>query len=109
MDRQLLSGMFLCITAAGVEVIVGYCVAHWITLTASKTVGYIVSSIALLLCMIAGILALNVRSQLAHTDDTQPRQGRRLFMANLNLLVAMQVITLIFAATVAVGTVRPNS
>lgn len=109
MDRQLLGSMALCVTAAAIEVIVGFSVAHWVTVTASKTMSYIVSFVALVLCVAAALLAWNVRKQLASAEDSAPQHGRRLFMANLNLLVGALVTVLILAATIAVTTVRPDS
>lgn len=109
LDRQLLGGMALCVSAAAIEVIIGFSVAHWVTITASKTMGYLVSFIALMLCVAAALLAWNVRRQLAEADDSAPGHGRRLFMANLNLLVGALVTALILAATTALITIRPNS
>lgn len=109
LDRQLLASMTLSVFAAAVEVIVGFSVAHWITLTASKTTGYVVSAGAFACCIIAVLLALNVRRKLVPAPDTEPRDGRRLFMARLDLLVAGLVTLLVLAGTLILFVLRPNS
>jgi hypothetical protein len=109
LDRLLLGSMGLSVFAAAFEVIVGFSVAHWITLTAMKTPGYVVCATAFVLCLIAALMAFRVRVQVTGTDDTQPHHRRRLFMADLNLLVAGLVAILVFAGTLVLVTLRPNS
>jgi heme O synthase-like polyprenyltransferase len=109
LDRQLLGGMGLSVFAAAFEVIVGFSVAHWVTLTGSKTSGYVVCAIALGLCVVAGLIAFRVRAQVAGSDPTEPKWGRQLFMANLNLLIAALVALLVIAGTFVLIILRPNS
>jgi hypothetical protein len=109
LDRQLLGSMGLSVAAAGFEVIVGFSVAHRVTLTGSKTAGYVVCAIAFGLCLIAGLIALRVRAQVTGADQTEPKLGRQLFMANLNLLVAAIVALLIIAGTLVLVILRPDS
>jgi mannose/fructose/N-acetylgalactosamine-specific phosphotransferase system component IID len=109
LDRQLLGGMALSVFAAAFEVIVGFSVAHWVTLTGAKTSGYVVCAIALGLCLIAGLIAFHVRAQVTGSDQTEPKCGRQLFMANLNLLIAALVALLVIAGTLVVVILRPNS
>jgi hypothetical protein len=109
LDRQLLGSMAISVFAAAFEVIVGFSVAHWVALADSKTWGYVVCAIAFGLCLVAGWMAFNVRGRLVGRDDTRPGQERRLFMANLDLLVAGLVALLVIAGTVVLVTLRPNS
>lgn len=109
LDRQLLGSMALSVSAAAIEVIVGFSVAHWVVLTGSKTWSYVISTIAFGLCLIAFLIALHVRTQVTGADDTQPHHGRRLFMANLNLLMAGLVALLVAAGTLVLATIRPDS
>jgi hypothetical protein len=101
--------MAISVFAAAFEVVVGFSVAHWVTLTGSKTWGYIVCAIAFGLCLVAGWMASDVRALLTGEDDARPGQERRLFMANLDLLVAGLVALLVIAGTVVLVTLRPNS
>ena len=109
LDRQLLGSMALSVSAAAIEVVVGFSVAHWVTLTGSKIWGYVVCASAFGLCLIAALIAFHVRTQVTGADDTQPHHGRRLFMANLNLLVAGLVALLVTAGTLVLITLRPDS
>jgi heme O synthase-like polyprenyltransferase len=109
LDRQLLGGMALSVFAAAFEVIVGFSVAHWVTLTGAKTSGYVVCAIALGLCLIAGLIAFHVRAQVTGSDQTEPKCGRQLFMANLNLLSAALVALLVIAGTLVLFILRPDS
>jgi DNA-binding transcriptional regulator of glucitol operon len=101
--------MALSVFAAAFEVIVGFSVAHWITVTGSKRWGYSISVIAFCICIIASWMALRVRTRVSGTDQTLPNQGRRLFMANLNLLSAGLVALLVVAGTLVLVSLRPDS
>jgi heme O synthase-like polyprenyltransferase len=101
--------MGLSVFAAAFEVIVGFSVAHWVTLTGSKTWGYFVCALALGLCLIVGLIAFRVRAHVTGSDQTEPRCGRQLFMANLNLLIAALVALLVIAGTLVLVILRPNS
>jgi heme O synthase-like polyprenyltransferase len=109
LDRQLLGSMGLSVAAAAFEVIVGFSIAHRVTLTGSKTSGYVVCSIAFGLCLVAALIALRVRAQVTGADQTEPKWGRQLFMANLNLLVAVIVALLVIAGTLVLVILRPDS
>jgi hypothetical protein len=109
LDRQLLGSMALSVFAAAFEVIVGFSVAHWVTVTGSKRAGYAISAFALSICLLAGWIALHVRTRVRGADQTLPNQGRRLFMANLDLLSAGLVALLVVAGTLVLATLRPDS
>ena len=89
LDRRLLLSLALPPLAAGINTIVGYTVAHWITIIAHKRTGYLVSAGCFVVCAIAAGLAWDARRKLTSPDDTLPEDGRRLFMANLALLLTV--------------------
>ena len=47
LDRQLLLSLMLSPLGAGVNTIVGFMVAHWITIVAYKRTGYLVALVSL--------------------------------------------------------------
>jgi hypothetical protein len=108
-DRQLFGSIAISVFATAFEVVVGFSVAHWVSLTDSKIWGYVVCAIAFGLCLLAGWMAFDVRALLAGRDDIRPGRERQLFMANLDLLVAGLVTLLVFAGTIVLVTLRPNS
>ena len=108
LDRQLLGSMGLSVFAAAFEVIVGFSVAHRVTVTGSKMPGYTVCAIGLGLSLFAGLIALRVRTQVTGADQTEPKGGRQLFMANLNLLTAGLVGLLVVAGTLVLIILRPD-
>lgn len=108
LDRQLLLGLMLPIAAAGLHTIVGFTVAHWIVITASKRTGYVVSVTGLMLCGLAALLASGAYRQLGEVDDAAPEQGRRLFMAKLGLLLSAFAAIAVIAGTLVLVTLGPS-
>jgi len=107
-DRALLLSLSLSPLAAGINTIVGYIVAHWITIVAYKRTGYLVSACCFILCLVAAVLAWNTQRDLATSDETYPEDGRRLFMAKLSLLLAALCAVVVLAGTLVLVTLRPN-
>lgn len=107
-DRRLIASLSLSLAGAGLEVFVGYIVAHWITLTANKTAGWLVSLGCFALVAAGGALAFNTQRTLGRGDPTAPHHGRRVFMASLALLVTAFSALVVTAATLILVTVRPN-
>lgn len=107
-DRQLITSFSLSSTAAFLEVLVGYTVAHWMTITASKTTGWIVSLCCFALILCGGLLGFGVLRKLGEGDETTPYHGRRLFMARLSLLLTGFCTLVVIAGTVVLLTLRPN-
>ena len=108
LDRRLLLSLALPPLAAGISTIVGYTVAHWITIIAHKRTGYLVSAGCFVVCAIAAGLAWDARRKLTHPHDTQPEDGRRLFMANLSLLLTCLCALVVLAGTLVLIILRPN-
>ena len=108
LDRRLLLSLALPPMAAGINTIVGYTVAHWITIIAHKRTGYLVSAGCFLVCAIAAGLAGDARRKLDSPDDSRPEDGRRLFMANLSLLLTALCTLVVLAGTLVLIILRPN-
>jgi heme A synthase len=108
LDRQLLLSLALSPLAAGISTIVGYSVAHWITIVGYKNTGYLVSASCFALCAVAAWLAWDARRELASPDETLPEEGRRLFMANLALLLSALCALVVLAGTLVLIILRPN-
>jgi hypothetical protein len=108
LDRQLLLSLMLPPLAAGISTIVGYTVAHWITITAYKRTGYLVSGSCFALCALAALLSWDGRRELAGSDETLPQHGRQLFMAKLALLLSGLCALVVLAGTLVLITLRPN-
>jgi hypothetical protein len=94
--------------AAGSNIIVGYTVAHWITIIAYKRTGYVVSASCFLLCAMAALLAWNAQPKLTNPDETTPEDGRRLFMAKLALLLSGLCALVVLGGTLGMITLQPN-
>jgi MFS family permease len=108
LDRQLLLSLALSPFAAGISTIVGFIVAHWITITAYKRMGYLVSASSFALCLVAAWLAWSARCKLSSPDETLPEDGRRLFMVKLALLLSALCALLVLAGTLVLITLRPD-
>lgn len=108
LDRQLLLSLTLSPLAAGINTIVGFIVAHWITIIAYKRTGYLVSASCFTLCLIAAVLAWAGRRRLSNLDETLPKEGRRLFMVKLALLLSALCALVVLAGTVVLITLRPS-
>lgn len=108
LDRQLLLSVILPALAAGISTIVGYTVAHWITIIAYKRTGYLVSLLCFALCAAAASLAWRARRKLAGHDEVSPEDGRRLFMAKLGLLLSALCALVVLAGTLVLVTLRPS-
>ncbi len=108
LDRQLLLSLTLSPLAAGINTIVGFIVAHWITIIAYKRTGYLVSALCFSLCLVAAVLAWTGRRRLSNPDETLPSEGRRLFMARLALLLSTLCALVVLAGTLVLITLGPS-
>jgi hypothetical protein len=108
LDRQLLASLMLSPLAAGISTIVGYTVAHWITIIAYKRTGYFVSASSFALCVLAAGLALDARRKLTRPNETFPEDGRRLFMVKLALLLSALCALVVLAGTLVLVVLHPS-
>ncbi len=88
--------------------IVGFTVAHWVTIITYKRTGYLVSASCFSLCLVAAVLAWTGRRRLSNSDETLPLEGRRLFMAKLALLLSALSALVVLAGTLVLVTLRPS-
>ncbi|HKO18565.1 MAG TPA: hypothetical protein VJU82_06740, partial [Acidobacteriaceae bacterium] len=84
-----------------------YIVAHHACNVDKKGALLTVSVIDLLLTVGAGILAGMMRTRFQKADELQPEDGRRLFMANLGLLVSGFCVLIIVAGLLASVIISP--
>ncbi len=108
LDRQLLFSLTLSPLAAGINTIVGFIVAHWITIIAYKRTGYLVSASCFSLCLVAAVLAWTGLRRLSNPDETLPLDGRQLFMAKLALLLSALCALVVLAGTLVLITLGPS-
>lgn len=92
--------------AAGINTIVGYIVAHHACNVNKKSALLIVPIVDLVLALASAALAAAMRAKFQCADDAHPFDGRRLFMANIALLVSGLCALLIVGgllATIVIG------
>lgn len=106
-DVALWVGILLPLHAAGLNTIVGYMVAHHTCNANRKTSLVMVSIVDLVLAIASAVLANGLRSRFQGAVDEQPEDGRRLFMANLGLLVSGLCSLIILAGLIATVTLNP--
>ena len=107
-DAWLWAGLLLGPIAMGVNTIVGFTVAHWTSDTAQKKFSFLVSAIDFVLCVCAFLISLSIYRQFQDTDDMEPIDGRRYFMAKLAMLLSLLSALLVIAGTIAVITLHPT-
>jgi hypothetical protein len=107
-DHLLWTALLLGPVAMGINTIVGYTVAHWTTDTAQKKFSFLVSAIDFALCMCAFTISFSLYRQFRDSDDLQPIDGRRFFMAKLSMLLSVLSALLVIAGTIAVITLHPT-
>ena len=106
-DVALWAAILVPLHAAGINTVVGYIVAHHACNVDKKGALLTVSVIDLLLTVGAGILAGMMRTRFQKADELQPEDGRRLFMANLGLLVSGFCVLIIVAGLLASVIISP--
>lgn len=105
-DLLLWTAFLLNPLAMGVNTIVGFTVAHWTSDTGSRHYSYLVSVIDFLLCAVAFTIALALYRKFQENEEEVPIEGRRLFMAKLDILLSFLTALLIVAQTLAVATLH---
>jgi hypothetical protein len=106
-DVALWVGILLPLHAAGLNTIVGYIVAHHTCNANRKTSLVVVSVVDLVLAIGGGVMAAGLRSRFQNAEDEEPHDGRRLFMANLGLMIAGLCALLILGGLIATLTLSP--
>jgi hypothetical protein len=107
-DGLLWLALLMSPLAMGVNTIVGYTVAHWTTDTAEKRLSFFVSAIDFALCIIAFLISSWFYRKFRDVGDVAAIDGRRVFMAQLSMLLAVLAALLVIAGTIAVITLHPT-
>jgi len=107
-DRKLIANCIFALIAAFVQIVVGYIVAHRITITADKRIDWLTAICCLLVALVTGLRSVGIIRTLHQVDETQPRDGRRLFLARLALSLSAFAVLVIIASSLILVTLRPN-
>jgi len=107
-DRKLIANCIFALIAAFVQIVVGYIVAHRITITADKRIGWLTAVCCLLVALVTGLRSIGILRMLHREDDTEPRDGRHLFLARLSLSLSAFAVLVILASSLILITPRPN-
>jgi hypothetical protein len=106
-DFALWAAILVPLHAAGINTIVGYIVAHHACNVNKKGALLTVPIVDLVLALGGGALAWAMRNRFVRSDDVQPLDERRLFMAHLGLLVAGLCTLIILGGLLATIIVSP--
>jgi hypothetical protein len=87
-DLALWAAILVPLHAAGINTIVGFTLAHHACNVDKKGALLTVTIVDLLLALGSAALAMMMRMRFQKADDVAPADGRRLFMANVGLLVS---------------------
>jgi hypothetical protein len=107
-DFMLWMALLLSPLAMGINTIVGFIVAHWATDTARKSACFVVSAIDFMLCIFAFVISGSLYRKFRDVEDAEVIDGRRIFMAELSMLLSVLAALLVIAGTVAVVTLHPT-
>lgn len=86
----------------------GYMVAHWVNQVGSKTTSFLICLFDLLLCVTAGVLGLSLSRRFGSERDEVPENGRRYFMANLAVMLAVFCAIVVLAQTLSTVILHPS-
>ena len=106
-DLLLWIAVLLGPSAALINTIVGYTVAHWTCDVNYKRMSFLVSAIDFVLCLLAFGLSLSLFRNTPPADESQPEGGRRSFMAKGGMLLSVMSILVVIAGTAAILILNP--
>lgn len=106
-ELALWAAVLVPLHAAGINTIVGFIVAHHACNVDKKGALLVVPTIDLLLAVGSAVLAAMLRGRFQRADDVQPENGRRLFMANLGLLLSALCALIILGGLAATVILSP--
>lgn len=107
LDLLLWIAVLLGPSAALVNTIVGYTVAHWTCDVNYKRMSFLVSAIDFLLCLCAFAISFSSLRTIPSADQSQPEAGRRTFMAKSGMLLSVMSILVVIAGTAALLILNP--
>ena len=106
-DLLLWIAVLLGPTAALINTIVGYTVAHWACDVNYKRISFVVSAIDFVLCLCAFALSFSLFHSIPPADESQPEAGRRSFMAKSGILLSLMSVLVVIAGTAALLILNP--
>ncbi len=106
-DLLLWIAVLLGPSAALINTIVGYTVAHWTCDVNYKRMSFLVSAIDFILCLCAFALSLSLSRNTQPADESQPEAGRRSFMAKGGMLLSVMSVLVVIAGTAAILILNP--
>jgi len=106
-DFALWAAILVPLHAAGINTIVGFAVAHHACNVDKKGALLTVPIIDLLLTLGSAALAAMLRGKYRGANEVQPAGGRRLFMANLGLLMSGLCALIILGGLFATVLISP--
>lgn len=106
-DVALWLALLVPLHAAGINTIVGFIVAHHACNVNKKSALLVVPIVDLVLAISSGALAGAMRAKYHRAEDSRPVDGRRLFMANISLLVSGLCTLLIIGGLLATIVLSP--
>lgn len=108
MDGLLWTAMLLGPFAAFANTVCGYTIAHWVNQVASKLAGFLMDGFDMLLCVVGFGLGLALHRRFRSAQQDQPIEGRRYFMANLALLLAVLSFIAVVFQTLNMAILNPS-
>jgi hypothetical protein len=106
-DLLLWIAVLLGPTAALINTIVGYTVAHWACDVNYKRMSFVVSAMDFVLCLCAFALSFSLYQNIPPADESQPEAGRRSFMAKSGMLLSVMSVLVVIAGTAALLILNP--
>lgn len=107
-DVWLWVGLLLGPVAMGINMTVGYTVAHWTADTAEKMPSFLVSAIDFCLCLLGFLISRSMHRQFQDAKDDAPINGRRQFMGKLAMALSLLSALLVVAGTLALIMLHPT-
>jgi hypothetical protein len=106
-DLLLWIAVLLGPSAALINTIVGFTVAHWACDVNYKRMSFVVSAIDFVLCLCAFALSFSLFRNIPPVDESQPEVGRRSFMAKSGMLLSVMSTLVVIAGTAALLILNP--
>ncbi len=98
-DHVLWLGLLLGPLAAFINTVCGYTIAHWVNQVGAKRTDYLLDVFDILLCVASFAIGYAAHRRYSGARQDEPLDGRRSFMANVAMLLAVLcLITILFQA-----------
>lgn len=107
-DTLLLTALAMGPIAAFTNTLCGFTIAHWVSQVASKVTGFLLDGFDMLLCVVAFAMGLAMHRRFRNAREDQPAEGRRYFMANLAILLAVLCFISVLFQTLNMTILHPS-